>query len=169
MELFKPIIFIALSLYCLVFSIYSGYTADNNRPNDNSKGLFIASYVICIVQCIIYMIGFIYVSIIGMYSCSKKPVTDENGDSKLKSNSFLPLLLNIYWLVVHFNYDISDNYNDFAKVKMIEFFVVLVIFVISVCVLFVYGFKMISNIDKNIKKKENENENKNNVPICTQV
>jgi hypothetical protein len=44
-------------IYMLGFAIYSGYTAGHNQPDDNSKGLFIASYVICTIQCIIYLIG----------------------------------------------------------------------------------------------------------------
>ena len=173
MEYLIHIIFFIIAVYCLGFSVYSGNTANNNIPDGSSSSLFIASYIICIIQCIIYLIGFIYVSIIGIYSCSKKPMTDENGDSKVKLNGMLPLLLNIYWIVIHFNYTISDVYDEYAKVKMIEFFVVLGIFLISLCLLFGFGISQVYKFSKdnstvNVEKLK-EDDKINDRVICTQV
>lgn len=158
----------------MVFGILSGYTADKNIPTERSNGLFVASYIICILQCIIYFIGFIYVSIIGLYNCSNNLPVDENGESKIKVNTFLPLLLNIYWVVVHFNYDISDNYDEFAKIKTIEFFVVFGIFILSICAVVIFGATFIykftqGRIELSSSNRLERKKPLDPVPLCTQV
>ena len=45
----KIIAFILITSYLLGFSIYSGYTAYHNKPDNDSSRLFIASYIICIL------------------------------------------------------------------------------------------------------------------------
>ena len=119
---------IILSLYMFGMTVYSGYTADNNKPDDDSNGLFIASYVICILECIIYLCGFFFVIFSGV------------SDSKSNSNSnggggCIQLLLDIYWIVIYFNYDVSEKYDEYALVKTIEFFTLLGILVLGICTL----------------------------------
>ena len=46
---FLTIIIVIICLLNLGMGIYAGYTADNNKPNDQSSGLFIAAYVLCII------------------------------------------------------------------------------------------------------------------------
>lgn len=150
-------IFIFLSLYCLVFSIYSGYTADNNPPEDNAEGLFVTSYVICILQCIIYFMGCIYIVFVGISSLTKNSNTD---NSEYKSNGLLPLLLNIYWVVVYYNYDVSQKYNEFAKVKTIEFFTMLGLSVIIFCSICVFGFVIIKNVNNRKSLESNSSNSK---------
>lgn len=154
----KNLLVCLFALYSLIMSIYSGYTADNNKPVTDSKGLFIASYVICIICCIIYL-GMFF----NMLLCLIKNNYKSN-DEKSNELSILgiPLLLNIYWLVLYFNYKVSDKYDEFALVKTIEFFIILGILVLLiVCVLpltIIYF-----NKTTKIVKKINTNNTSNNI------
>lgn len=118
---FKIIIGSILTSYIFGMGVYAAYTADTNKPNDDSNGLFIASYIICIIQSIIYLITGILIPIYLITYNSNK----NNSNSNNSNNSLLPFLLNIYWLVIYFNYDVSEKYNEYALVKMIEFFTVI--------------------------------------------
>ena len=125
-----------LVLYMFGMTVYSGYTADHNKPDDDSNGLFIASYVICIIQCIIYLGGFIYVITVGVSD------TNSKSDSKSDSNGgsgCIPFLLNIYWLVIFFNYNVSEKYDEYALVKTIEFFTLLGIIVLGLFIMCIWG------------------------------
>ena len=120
-----------LAIYMLCFTIYSGYTADNNIPSDDSSGLYIASYVICIIQCILYLSGFFYVIIVGITHIPNKP--NKSNDSS--GCGIIPLGLNIYWIVVYFNYKISEKYDEFALVKTTEFFTLLGLIILGICIM----------------------------------
>ena len=129
-------------LYLFGFTIYSGYTANHNKPDNDSGGLYIASYVICIFQCILSLIGCIYIIFLGL---------TYNSNSSNESNGYgiLPFCLDIYWLVVYFNYEISEKYDEYALVKTIELFSMIGVFVLSVCFLIIFSFTEISNVNKN--------------------
>lgn len=128
---------VILAIYMLSFTIYSGYTADNNKPGDDSSGLYIASYVICIIQCILYLIGFFYVIVLGLTYTPKDSNKSNNSNKTNDSNScgIIPLGLNIYWIVVYFNYKISEKYDEFALVKTTEFFTLLGLVILGLCVM----------------------------------
>lgn len=152
--------FIFLALYMFGMSVYSGYTADHNRPDDDSSGLFIASYVICIIQCIIYLGGFFYAIFLGLSGSGGSSSESSSGSS----NSSLPFLLNIYWLVVFFNYNVSDKYDEYALVKTVEFFMVFGLFVLGI------GSLSIINcfcINDNITIPENTNDKNKDGIIST--
>mgnify|MGYP001446568884 CR=1 FL=1 len=121
------IIIAILTLYIFGMGVYAAYTADTNRPNDDSNGLFIACYVICIIQSIIYLISgiLLFIYIITYNSNKNNNSNNTNSNSSKSNNSLVPFLLNIYWLVIYFNYDVSEKYNEYALVKMIEFFTVI--------------------------------------------
>ena len=125
--MFKTCLLLLISLYSICLCIYSGYIANNNRPDNNSNGLFISSYVICIIQCIIYLLGTSHI----IYIIIK---------NKEQSNEFnclgIPILLNIYWLVIYFNYNVSEKYDEYALVKTIEFFTILGLFFIIIFIIF---------------------------------
>jgi len=128
-----------LVLYLFGFTIYSGYTADHNKPDKDSGGLYIASYVICIIQCIIYLGACFYGIIFGLtYNFSNSNNSNESNNSN--SCGIIPLGLNIYWLVVYFNYNISEKYDEYALVKTIEFFSILGVVVLSLCFVCIVGF-----------------------------
>ena len=132
---------VILAIYMLSFTIYSGYTADNNNPGDDSSGLYIASYVICIIQCILYLIGFFYVIVLGLTYKPNDSNKSNNSNKSNDSNGFgiIPLGLNIYWIVVYFNYKISEKYDEFALVKTTEFFTLLGLVILGLCVMCFVG------------------------------
>ena len=155
----KNIVVILLSLYSLGMSIYSGYTANNNRPLNDSNGLFIASYVICIIYCVIYLGVFFHIL--------KCLITNnyKNEDDE-KSNEFgslsIPTFLNIYWLVIYFNYKVSVKYDEFALVKTIEFFTIFGISILFVVCIFPF---VVVYTYKTTNKKEHTNINLSKTPI----
>lgn len=144
------LIVILFALYSLGMSIYSGYTADTNKPENNSKGLFIASYIICIIYCILYLGVFIH-----MLFCL---ITNNYKKDNEKSDEFslfsIPALLNIYWVVIYFNYKISDKYDEFALVKTIEFFTLLGLLILFIVCIFPF---IIVYTNKNTHKNTDEN------------
>lgn len=152
-NIIKNIVVILLSLYSLGMSIYSGYTANNNRPLNNSNGLFIASYVICIIYCVIYLGVFFHIL--------KCVITNnyKNEDDE-KSNEFSSLtiltFLNIYWLVIYFNYKVSEKYDEFALVKTIEFFTIVGLLIVFVLCIFPF---VVVYTRKTINKEKNINTN----------
>ena len=149
-DIIKNIVVILLSLYSLGMSIYSGYTANNNRPRDDSNGLFIVSYVICIIYCIIYLGIFFHIL--------TSLITNNYKNDDKKSNEFaslsIPTLLNIYWLVIYFNYKVSYKYDEFALVKTIEFFTLFGILIIFILCIFPF---IIVYKSKNTHKNRDEN------------
>ena len=80
-----------LSLLYLGLGIYAAVTAGENKPSDNDGGLYIASYIICIIQSIIYIFGSIYVPCMMMGDSSS-----ENGKEGL------PFLITIYFIRLFF-------------------------------------------------------------------
>ena len=134
---------IIIVLLYLGLGIYAGYTADNNKPDENDNGLYVTSYILCIFQCVIYMIMTLLT-----------PCLIFNEESEIKTNieTSCPLLVNIYWMVVYFNYDISEEYNKYAEVQTITILAVLGIMFISClgsCIYCCYGGSKIDmdNID----------------------
>ena len=105
-----------LTVLYIALGIYAAVTAAENKPSDedNASGLFIASYVICIIQCIIYILSGICIPCIMLDNEST-----ENGKEGL------PFLISVYWLVVYFNYEVSPDYDVYAEVQMIVFFTIL--------------------------------------------
>jgi hypothetical protein len=105
--------------------IYSAYIAITNIPNSDSGGLFIASYVICIIQSIIYIIGSICIPVI---------LLNNNDDQTLnRKESFVPIILDMYWLFIYFNYSVSDKYDEYALVKISEVFMIIGLTILSCC------------------------------------
>ena len=128
---------ILLSIYSFGMSVYSGYTADNNIPNKDSSGLFITSFIICIISCLIYLGNFLNM-ILSIYYYK-----DDNTNKEFTGFAFTGLI-SIYWLVLHFNYNVSDKYDEYALVKTIEFFIeigILIIFVLVVLPFIVFTTK----------------------------
>lgn len=152
-NIIKNVCVFILASYSFVMAIYSGYTADNNKP-DNSSGLFIASYVICIINCVLYLGVCFYIIIIELLDSK----SDSETESKTKSESnesvlSLPTLINIYWIVIYFNYNVSEKYDEYAFVKTIEFFTILGIFILGICISCIAG---IYTLNKSYKiNKEN--------------
>ena len=146
----KLFITILLTLYFLGMGIYAGHIAHINQPNDGTNGLFLASYIICIIQSIIYVLGSISIPFI-MYS-------DYNVDKEMTS-----LLLNIYWVVIFFGeYKISSDYEIYALVKTIEFFTfIAILFVIlcGACILIYTDCYKIYDSDTNIKNEKTNIQN----------
>ena len=128
----KNIIGTILALYSMGMCIYSGYTADNNKPDDDSNGLFIASYVICIIHCIIYLFSVGHI----IYCLFSNNNTETEKDTNEYSSISISTLINIYWLVIYFNYNVSEKYNEYALVKTVEFFILLGIIFISIFIIF---------------------------------
>ena len=128
-----------LALYMLSFAIYAGYTADQNQPHDDSSGLFVASYVICILQCIIYLCGFFYI-------ISLKSSNNYSSDSSDNSNyrDIIPLCLNIYWPVVYYNYTVSEKYDEYALVKTVEFYTLMGLFILGLCMVCVWWWRTVT-------------------------
>lgn len=139
MEFYYVVIVTLFALYTLGITIYSGYTADNNKPDSDSSDLFIVCYIICIIQCILYLICFFRGMYLGInnYPRNNQPIESDKNEGKNDGlYGFINLSLNIYWLIIHFNYDVSDAYNEFALVKTIEFFTILgaiIMFIFLVC------------------------------------
>ena len=123
-----------LCLYTFGMSIYSAFTANENRPLNDSSDLFIASYVICIISSIIYIGLFFNILAFALFHNSDK--TNDENKVKQYSSIYSPLLLNIYWIVINFNYKVSKKYDEYALVKTIEFFILLgLLFVNILCVI----------------------------------
>jgi hypothetical protein len=163
---------IIIVLLYLGLGIYAGHTADNNKPDENDSGLYMTSYILCIFQCVIYIVMTILT-----------PCLIFNEESEIKTNieTSCPLLVNIYWMVVYFNYDISEEYNKYAEVQTITFLVALGVIFLSClgsCIYCCYGGSKIDmdNMDeqsleftRNLKEKMaiqgpnyNDNDNDNN-------
>ena len=163
--IFKYITLIFLYLYILGMCIYSAITAHNNIPNSDSSNLFIISYVMCIINSIVYIGTFFNILIFSIYYKSKQ-LEDED---KLKkySSIYIPLILNIYWMVINFNYKISKNYDEFALVKTIEFFVILgFLFINILCaVSFLLIFTKQTGFFKTKSTVNNKNSKNNNKSI----
>ena len=152
----KNIIFLVISLYSLGMCIYSGYTADTNTPDKNSNGLYISSYIICIINCLVYF-G-IFFNFIASILYNKKENNYESETGSVSGH----LLLNIYWLVVYFNYKISDKYDKYALLKTIEFFTILALLIINITIIIPCLLLKIS--------KKNQINNQNRIGVVeTQV
>ena len=157
--------------YMFGMSVYSGYTADNNKPDNDSNGLFIASYIICILQCIIYLSGIfltIHLILTSENSGSSESSSGSSGSSESSSSgrsNYLVFLLNIYWVVVFFNYDISEKYDEYALVKTVEFFILIGFIALGFfCICIVNLRTNYSNIKVTItdRKRQKKNENEDN-------
>ena len=118
-------------------AIYAGYTADNNIPVDDSSGLFIACHVICIIQCVLQFLSLMVVPCI---MCIK----DGDKDNDKSGGASTVFLINIYWLVIYFNYSVSDKYDEFAYVQTVIFFVLLGILVCA-CIFPIIVLCILSN------------------------
>ena len=119
---------IIIVLLYLGLGVYAGYTADNNKPDENDNGLYVTSYILCIFQCVIYLI---------MTMLTPCLIFNEESEIKTNIETFCPLLVNIYWMVVYFNYDISEEYNKYAEVQTITFLValgVILIYCVGSCI-----------------------------------
>ncbi len=121
-----------LALYALVFCIYSGYVANSNILSKGSSTLFWISYIICILQCAIYLFYYIYIITIRL---SEKHVNLKYEFSTVIVSCIIQIGLNIYWVVIYYNYTISKKYNAFAFIKMIEFFSLLCLLEFAMCIL----------------------------------
>lgn len=121
-------IFLALAVFILYLSlgIYAAITSSNNKPNSDSNGLVTASYVVCIIQSVIYLLGCIYFPIAILISDEEK--INEN------ANGITPLLMTIYWMVIFFNYSVSDDYDKYAEVQTAVFFTILGIFLLGLII-----------------------------------
>ena len=146
-----------LTLLYIALGIYAAVTAAENKPSDkdNASGLFIASYIICIIQSIIYILSGISVPCIMLGNEST-----ENGKEGL------PFMISVYWLVVYFNYEVSPDYDVYAEVQMIVFFTILGLLGLSCiggCIYCCYGRDNVelSDLEKQ-HIKENGTENTEN-------
>ena len=129
----KIIAFILITSYLLGFSIYSGYTADHNKPDNDSSGLFIASYIICILECIIYV--YYLFRVVPMILFDNSTNNNNNNNNNYEFCNIIPFGLNIYWLVIYFNYTVSEKYDEYALVKTVEFFTIIGLVIIVMCVI----------------------------------
>ena len=124
------LISIILWLSSLGISIYAGYTVGTNPPESGSSSLYMLSSIICVIQCIVYSGAFIYVPVKYSLKSHWSGYTPLQESKPQLTLSLLPLSIGIYWVVMHFLYDISHEYNEYAFVQMIIFFIQLVIFVL---------------------------------------
>ena len=140
---------------CLLFfmlylglSIYSAVTAGQNIPNDNTNKLFLACYIITIVQCILYFIcAFVVPFLI---------VEDKTKDIYYYLSVFL---IDIFWMVIWQNNDVL-GYNTYALVHSIIFIIclsilgLLILLLIIILRLFFYNGKTKSTVKvENVKNE----------------
>ena len=118
------------ALYIFISGTYSASIADSNKPDKDSTQLFMASYIICILQSISYIIGFFYIIVIKL---SDEPDYFKTEIIPIICMSVL-FITDIYWLVAYSNYNISGNYNDYAFYKTTEFFVIIILIEFSICI-----------------------------------
>lgn len=177
MNLLSSVLCSIIISYMFGMCVYSGYTADNNKPDNDSNGLFIASYIICILQCILYLGGVFFTVYLFLTSNSSESNSSSHSHSSSQSNNshssssessrsnYLVFLLNIYWVVVFFNYDISEKYDEYALVKTVEFFILMGFIGLGFCCICVVGLKTnYSNIKVTItnRKRKTTDDNENN-------
>ena len=139
---------IVLILLYLGLGIYAGYTADNNKPIENDNGLYMTSYILCLFQCVLYLVMTILTPCL---------IFNEENDIKTNIEILCPFSVNIYWMVVYFNYDISEEYNKYAEVQTITFLSIVGILFLSClgsCIYCCYGN---NKLDMEIENMNDQN------------
>ena len=161
---YKFILAIILPIFSLSMGIYAAITADKNKPNSDTNGLYTSAYIITIFQSVHYLLSSICLP------CKLLNDSDSDSNSNSSSAMSIPLLANIYWYVIYCNYDIPD-YNTYATVHVIVYSTILGILGLLLIIFCIMGCYNINDDEKinicediraDINKINNNNRNNNN-------
>lgn len=119
-------ILLVICLYSLLLSLYSCYVLYSNIPLKELNEFYITSYVVCIVNTLLY------ISVIVLF-LNIKDKERKNYNIEI-IYAVISIVLNIYWLIVILNYKIPESFYAYSIIKTTEFFMIILTLIINIII-----------------------------------